>query len=86
MNTTEEVFFIILSVSVTMLCLFLIAAAVYVLGILKQVKKVTNRAEEVAESVESAADSVRAAASPIAAIKVIAKIVERAAGANKKRR
>lgn len=85
MNTTELVFIIILSVSLTIFLLLFSVALGFVIAVLRQVKRITQRAENVADSVESAAYTLEKAASPFALFKIIAKIVETAAKAGKRR-
>lgn len=62
----------------------LIVAVGYFISVLKQVKRITERAENVADTVESAAAAFERASSPIAVIKLLGKIVEQAAGYKKK--
>ncbi len=56
----------------------LIVALVFVVKILKQVRRLTERAENVAGSVEDAASTFKRAASPLAVIKLIGSIVGQA--------
>ncbi len=85
MSTTELIFIIILSVSLSIFLILFSVALGYFISILKQVKRITVRAEDVAESVESAATSFERVASPLAVLKVIGRIVETAAKFNRKR-
>jgi hypothetical protein len=53
----------------------LIVAAVYLLKIMRQLKRITARAENVADSVEAAASAFERTASPLAVLRVIGNIV-----------
>lgn len=76
---------IIVSSALTVFLLVLILALVYVLKVLKQVKRITERAENVAGSVEAAATTFERAASPLALLKLIGGIVEGAAKIRKRK-
>ena len=78
MNTAAEVLVIIVSSVLAIFLLVLIIAAVYTVKILKQVRRITERAENVAGSVEAAASAFERTASPLAVIKLIGNIVNQA--------
>ena len=78
MSTTELVFFIILSVSAAIMFLVFAIAIVYIVSILRQARRLINRAEDVADSVEAAAASFERISSPLNAVKMIYKIIDRA--------
>lgn len=59
-------------------------AMVYVVVILRQVKRITEKAENVAYTVEAAASTFEKAASPIAVLKLVSSIVSNAAKFKKK--
>jgi len=76
MNTASEVLLIIVSAILAIFLLVLIAATIYVVKILRQVKRITERAETVAGSVEAAASAYGRTAAPLAVLKIIGKIVK----------
>lgn len=76
MNTASEVLLIIVSAILAIFLLVLIAAIIYVVKILRQVKRITDRAETVAGSVEAAATAFGRTAGPLAVLKIIAKLVK----------
>lgn len=76
MSTTELTFIIILSVSLTVFLVLFSIALGFFIAILRQVKRVTDRAENVADTVEAAASTFERVASPLAVLKVIGGIVE----------
>lgn len=78
MNTTELVFLIILSVTLSVFLILFSVALGFVIAILKQVRRITTTAENVADSVSSAASSFEKAASPLAVLKLISNIVTQA--------
>ena len=58
---------------------------VYVVKILKTVKRITNKAESVAGSFEAAASTFEKAASPMAILKVVGTIVDQASKFRKRK-
>jgi uncharacterized membrane protein len=78
MDTASEVLLIIVSSILAIFLIILIAAIVYVLKILRQVKRITERAETVAGSVEAAATAFGKTATPLAVLRIIGKIVSQA--------
>lgn len=86
MNTTTQIFLDIGSVSAAILLLLLAVATIYFISILKQVRRLTERAEDVADSVEAAASHIGRAASPIAVIKLIGGIINQASKVKNGRR
>lgn len=78
MNTTELVFLIILSTTLSIFLILFSVALGYLISILKQIKKIVERAENVAGTVESAAAAFERTASPLAILKLIGNIVEQA--------
>lgn len=85
MDTAAEILVIIVSSILAIFLIVLVVAVVYFVKILKQVRRITERAETVAGSVEAAASTFERAASPLAVIKIIGSIVEHAARAKKRR-
>jgi hypothetical protein len=76
MDTAAEVLLIIVSVVLSIFLIVGIIAGVYTIKILKQVRRITERAENVADSVEAAASTFEKSASPIAIIRIIGNIIE----------
>lgn len=76
MNNVEQVLFVIVTVVLALLLILLIAAAVYAIKILRQVRRITERAETVASSVESAADMFASASRPLGILKLVARIID----------
>jgi hypothetical protein len=60
-------------------------AIIYLIGVLKQVKRITTQAESAVDSVQSAASAFERSASPLAVLKLVGKIVNEASKFNKKR-
>jgi sensor histidine kinase YesM len=79
MDTAAQVLLIIVSATLTLFLLVLIIAFVYTIKILKQIRRITERAENVAGSVEAAAETFEKTASPLAVLKIVAGIVENVA-------
>ena len=67
---------IIVSSVLAIFLLVLIWALVYMVKILKQTRRVMERAENVADSVEAATAAFERAASPLAVLKIIGNIVD----------
>ncbi len=78
MDTATEVLVIILSVTLTIFLIIAIVAFVYIIKLMKQVGRITERAENVADSVEAAAAAFERTASPLAILKIIGNIVDQA--------
>jgi len=78
MNTASEILVIIVSSILAIFLIVLIVAGVYTVKILKQVRRITERAESVAGSVEAAASVFERSASPLAVIKIIGSIINHA--------
>ena len=78
MNNTAVVTLVVVSASLTVFLILLSVALGYFISILKQVKRITERAENVADTMESAANTFERAASPLAVLKIIGGIVEHA--------
>ena len=86
MSTTTQVFIDIGSASAAILLILLSVTAIYFILILKQVKRLTERAENVADTVESAATSIGKVTSPLAVIKLIGGLISHASKVKKERR
>lgn len=86
MNTAEQILVIIVSGVLAIFLLVLIVAGVQFVKVLKQVRRLSDKAENVAESVGSAATTFGRAASPLVVLKLIGNIVSQAHKVNKKRR
>jgi predicted PurR-regulated permease PerM len=86
MNTASEVLLIIVSSILTIFLLVLIVGLVYMVKVLRQVKRITSRAENVADSMEAAAAAFERTASPIAILKIIGNIVEQTTRIRKRKR
>jgi hypothetical protein len=78
MDTAAEILVIIVSSVLAIFLLVLIVIAIYTVKILKQVRRITDRAENVAGSVEAAASAFERTASPLAMLKIISGIVKTA--------
>lgn len=85
MDDAAEILLIIVSSVLALFLVVTIVAIVYLIGILKQVKKITIQAENVVDSVESAAAAFERTASPIAILKIVGNIVSQVSRMNKKR-
>lgn len=85
MDNAAEVLLIIVSATLSVFLVLLIIVAVYVISLLKQIRRIANHAENVVDSVESAASTFEKAASPLAILKVIGSIVENAAKFKRKK-
>jgi hypothetical protein len=78
MDTAAEILVIIVSSVLAVFLIVLIIIAIYTVKILKQVRRITDRAENVAGSVEAAASAFERTASPLAMLKIISGIVKTA--------
>lgn len=85
MNTASEVLVIIVSSILAIFLIVLIVASVYAVKVLKQVRRITERAENVAGTVEAAASTIGRAASPLAVLKIIGSIVEHSSKLRKRK-
>lgn len=86
METASWVLLIVVSSFMTIFLIVLIVAGIQFIKILKQVRRISERAEDISVSVENAANTFERAASPFAVIKLIGKIVDQASKANRRRR
>jgi hypothetical protein len=86
METASWVLLIVVSSALTLFLIVLIVAMVYLIGVLKQVKRITTQAESAVDSIEAAAASVQRAASPLAVLKLVGNIVSQASKMNKRRK
>ncbi len=85
MNTAEEILVIIVSSVLAVFMIVLIIVGVQFIKVLKQVRRLSNKAENVAESVGTAANTLGKAASPLVVLKLIGNIVHQASKVNRKR-
>lgn len=85
MDQAAEVLVVIVSSVLAVFLVALIVALVYFVGILRQVKRITQRAENVADSMESAAHIFERSASPLAVLKIVADIVDKASKIRRKK-
>jgi len=85
MDTASQALLIIVSTVLSIFLLASIIALVYIVKILKQVRRITAHAENVAESVEAAANTFEKAASPVAVLKIIGNIVDQASKMRKRK-
>lgn len=76
MNDTAVVTLIVVSATLVVFLILFCVALGYLISVLKQIKRITDKAENVAVSVESAAAAFENKASSLAALKVIGNIVE----------
>lgn len=76
MNDTAVVTLVVVSAALVVFLILFSVALGYLISILKQIKRITDKAEDVAISVESAAAAIESKASSLAAIKVIGNIIE----------
>lgn len=86
MDTVAEVLLIIVSATLSVFLVVLIIVGVYLISLIKQIRRIAEHAENVADSVESAASTFEKTASPLAVLKVIGSIVENAAKLRRKKR
>lgn len=84
MNDTAVITLVVVSAALVILLILLSIALGYTISILKQVKRITQRAENVADTMESAAHTFHRASSPLAVLKIIGDIVEQASGFKRK--
>jgi len=85
MNTASEILVMLVSSILAIFLIVLIVAGVYFVKVLRQVRRITERAEDVAGSVEAAASTIGRAASPLAVLKLIGTIVEHSTKFRKRR-
>ncbi|HEX5448008.1 MAG TPA: hypothetical protein VFW90_02290 [Candidatus Saccharimonadales bacterium] len=85
MNTAALILIIIVSSVLSVFLLVLIVMGIYAVKILKQVRRITERAENVAGSVEAAANTFERTASPLAVLKIIGNIVNQVNRVKKRR-
>lgn len=76
MNDAATITLIIVSSVVSIFLILFSLVLVDILRLVKQIRKIAERAETVASSVESAANAFEKSAGPIAALKLVASIVE----------
>ena len=79
MNDTAVITLIVVSAALTVFLILFCIALGYLISVLRQVKRITERAENVADTMESAANTFRRTASPLAALKLVSDIVANAA-------
>ncbi len=86
MNNADEALLILLAVVLAILILLLIWAMVYVLKVLRGIKRVVADAEKLVDSAEVVGEAFRSASGPIALFKLInnlGKIVSKQRGGKK---
>jgi len=76
MNTSEQILVIILSVFLALFLLLGIVVAIQVVRLLRQLRRITDKAERIVESAESVGAVFRSAAGPISILKLVQTIVE----------
>lgn len=74
MDTAAEVLLIIVSSVLVIFLLALIAVAYYFISVLRDIKRISQKADTAASAIESAAEAFQRAASPLAYAKLIRKI------------
>jgi hypothetical protein len=85
MDTASEILLIIVSSILAIFLIILIAAVIYVVKILRQVRRIADRAENVAGSMEAAASALGRTATPLAVLKIIGKIMSQANKSRKRK-
>ncbi len=85
MNDTAVITLIVVSAALTIFLILFSLMLYNLVCLVRQVRKIVEKAENVATSVESAASAFEKTATPIAALKVVANIVESVAKLKKKR-
>ena len=78
MNDTAVITLVVVSAVLVILLILLCVAVYSFIQILKAVRRVVDKAENVAVSVENVASTLENSAGPLAALKVVANIVENA--------
>lgn len=76
MEVASEVLLIIVSSVLGLFLIVAIIAGIYAISVLRQVRRIVKTAENVALNVEAAAQAFERGAGPLAAIKIIANIIE----------
>ncbi len=77
MDTAAEVLLIIVSAVLVIFLLALIAAAYYFISVMRDIKRISQKADSAASAIESAAEAFQRAASPLAYVKLAKKIFNR---------
>ena len=78
METASWALLIVVSTVLSIFLVVMIVATVYVIDILKQVKRITTQAESAVDSLESAASTFEKKASSLAILRLIGNIVNQA--------
>ena len=78
MNDTAVVTLIVVSAALTIFLILFSLVLLNIVLVLRQVRRVMGRAENAAASVEAAAEAFEKSATPLAALKIIGRIVENA--------
>lgn len=86
MENAAEILLIIVSSVLAVFLLIAIAAGIYILSLLRQLRRVVKTAENVALNVEAAAKSFERSAGPLSAIRAIGSIIEQLTKAKKGKR
>lgn len=76
MNDTAVITLVVVSTALTIFLILFSMVLFNIVQVLRQVRRIVEKAENVAISVESAASAFEKTASPLAALKVIGSIVE----------
>ncbi|MBX4201396.1 hypothetical protein KW803_00670 [Candidatus Saccharibacteria bacterium] len=84
-DNASEILLIVVSTTLSIFLIVGIIALIYIVKILKQVRRITDKAENVADSVEAAATTFEKAASPLAIVKIIGGIVDQATKTRKRK-
>jgi len=85
MDNAEQILVIIVSSVLTIFLILLIAATIYFIKVLRQVRRIVEQAERTASTIESAADRLGRSASPLGLIKLVGTIVEQATKYNRRK-
>lgn len=78
MDTVPEVLLIIVSAVLVIFLMAMIALAYYLITVMKDVKRISQRADNVASAIDSAAHAFEKSATPIALVKLAGAIFSRA--------
>lgn len=85
MDTASEVLLIVVSSVLSVFLIVLIIFFIYGIKLVKQLRRITERADNVTASVEAAATTFEKAASPLAVIRLIGSIVDQTSKMKRKK-
>jgi predicted PurR-regulated permease PerM len=85
MDSAAEVLLIIVSVTLSVFLIVLVVALLYVISVMRQLKRISAQAENVVDSVQAAASAFERKVSPLRVLRLINNIVGHTSSGRRKK-